>query len=382
MIKALRYFMLLSFMVVANACIEPFQPPVSDEDVRFLVVDAYINSSDGTASARLSRTLPVASPELIPHESGALVSIEDENGTRYPLAESVNGQYSGVVSNISFTKQYRLLIQTPEEKQYSSDYINLQQTPPIDSISYSFVGDGLDLEVNTHDASGNARYFRWAWTETYEYNSTFSSIYMFTPTQIVYRPFSEQIYVCWKTNASTNLLIGSTDRFKESVVSKFPIAFIPRSSIKFSRKYSIVVQQQTLTAEGYNYWSNLKKSTEQLGGLFDPLPSEIRGNIHGITNPSEKVIGFFSGGATEEKRIFLIPRQLPKGMGHYNSSDPNCPRDTILLADIPSTDRTTLLIDGIYPPGQMLTGYTTSSRSCIDCRYLGGVTQKPDFWEE
>ena len=379
--KALRYCMLLSFIALANACIEPYQPPVSDEDVRFLVVDAYINSSDGTAIAKLSRTLPVASPELIPHESGALVSIEDENGIKYPLIESANGQYSGSVSNISLTKQYRLLIQTLNDDQYSSDFINLLQTPPIDSITFSFVGDGLDLEVNTHDPSGNFRYFRWAWTETYEYNSPFSSIYMFTPTDIVYRPVSEQIYVCWKTNPSTNLLIGSTDRFEESVVSKFPIAFIPRSSIKFSRKYSILVQQQSLTAEGYNYWSNLKKSTEQLGGLFDPLPSEVRGNIHGITNPSEKVIGFFSGGSTEEKRIFLIPRQLPIGMGHYNSSNPSCVRDTILLADIPLTDRTTLLIDGVYPPGQMLTGYTTSDRSCIDCRYLGGVTQRPDFWE-
>jgi hypothetical protein len=379
--KALRYSMLVSLMAVANACIEPFQPPVSDEDVRFLVVDAYLNSSDGTASAKLSRTLPVASPEVIPQESGALVSIEDENGIKYPLIESANGQYSGSVSNISLTKQYRLLIQTLNGTQYSSDFIDLQQTPPIDSITFSFVGDGLDLEVNTHDPSGEARYFRWAWTETYEYNSTFSSIYMFTPNEIVYRPVTEQIYVCWKTNPSTNLLIGSTDRFEESVVSKFPIAFIPRSSIKFSRKYSILVQQQTLTAEGYNYWSNLKKSTEQLGGLFDPLPSEVRGNIYSTTNPSENVIGFFSGGSTEEKRLFLLPRQLPIGMGHFNSSNPSCERDTILLADIPSTDRTTLLIDGVYPPGQMLTGYTTSQRSCIDCRYLGGVTQRPDFWE-
>jgi hypothetical protein len=141
------------------------------------------------------------------------------------------------------------------------------------------------------------------------------------------------------------------------------------------------VQQQTLTTEGYNYWSNLQKSTEQLGGLFDPLPSEVSGNIHCISNPSEKVIGFFSGGSTEEKRIFLLPRQLPEGMGYYNYRNPNCIADTILLADIPATDPATLLIDGIYPPGRMLIGYTTSYASCIDCKYLGGVTQRPDFWE-
>src|SRR5687767_12091898 len=124
--KAGRCCMLLSFMVVANACIEPFQPPVSDQDARLLVVDAYINSSDGTASARLSRTLPVASPESIPHESAALVWVEDENGIKYPLIETGNGLYSGSVSNPSLTKQYRLLIQTQNNKQYTSDFITLQ----------------------------------------------------------------------------------------------------------------------------------------------------------------------------------------------------------------------------------------------------------------
>jgi hypothetical protein len=68
-------------------------------------------------------------------------------------------------------------------------------------------------------------------------------------------------------------------------------------------------------------------------------------------------------------------------MRYYNSLNPNCVADTILLADIPTTDPNTLLIDGIYPPGQLLIGYSTSYPSCIDCKYLGGVTQRPDFWK-
>jgi hypothetical protein len=372
---------LVIILATVNACIEPYEPPVNDADVRFLVVDAYINASNGTATAQLTRTLPVASAEATPVETNALVSIEEKNGAKYQLTENASGFYQGMVSNLDFNKEYRILIQTSDDKQYMSDFIFLQETPPIDSITYLFVLDGMQLAVNTHDASGHARFFRWRFTETYEYRSRFSSNQMFTPSGTIdYRPSSLQIHTCWKTAPSTTILVGSTERLTESVVSDFPVTFIPKASIKLSRTYSILVEQQTLTREGYNYWSNLQKSTEQLGGLFDPLPSEVSGNIHCTTNPSEKVIGFFSGGMIHDKRIFIKQGELPESMGFYDYRSTNCYSDTILVDQLPNILPNTLLIDAIYQ-NRALIGYTSSAPACIDCQYMGGVTYPPDFWE-
>ncbi len=369
-------------ILFTGACVEPYDPPVNDEDVRFLVVDGFINASNGVASVTLTRTQPVASDQTPPAESGAKLSIEDKNGLKYQLSESGNGMYSGIVTNVNFETQYRLLITTNNDRQYASGFISLQQTSGIDSISYRNTRDGLELSVSTHDLTGQSKYYRWKYIETYEYHSDFTSIYMFTSVGVVdYRPSLQSIYTCWKTTPSTNILIGSTERLKESVVSRFPLTVIPDGAKQLSRKYSILVQQQTLSLEEYTYWLNLQKSTERLGGLFDPLPSEVSGNLQSITNPEQTVIGFFSGGTVEEKRIFITPADLPDEMGPYNYRNPFCALDTILVADLGNYQSSTLLVDGIYPLRGPVIGYTTATKSCVDCRDWGGVTVKPDFWD-
>ncbi|MEO5600285.1 MAG: DUF4249 domain-containing protein [Cyclobacteriaceae bacterium] len=369
-------------ILITGACVEPYDPPVNDEDVRFLVVDGFINASNGVASVTLTRTQPVASDQPPPAESGAKLSIEDKNGLKYQLSESGNGMYSGIVPNVNFETQYRLLITTNNDRQYTSVFISLQQTPAIDSISYRNTKDGLELSVSAHDITGQSKYYRWKYIETYEYNSDFNSEFMFTSAGVVdYRPPSQFIYTCWKTTRSTNILVGSTERLKESVVSRFPLTVIPDGAKQLSRKYSILIRQQTLSLEGYNYWLNLQKSTERLGGLFDPLPSEVSGNLQSVTNPEQTVIGFFGGGTVDEKRIFITPADLPDEMGPYNYRNPFCVVDTILVADLGNYTSSTYLVGAIYPIRGPVIGYTTSAKPCVDCRDWGGVTVKPDFWD-
>ncbi len=366
-------------VLITCACVEPYDPPVDDTDVNYLVVDGFINASDGVVTVTLTRTLPVASTGMVPSESGAFVALEDAQGLQYPLSETKNGIYRGLALNVSFDNPYRLFIRTNDNDEYASDYITLKETPVIDSIHYSIETDGIQLAVNTHDITGKSRHYRWKYWETYEYNSRYNSTYMFDDDEVVIRPNEQSIRTCWKTNLSTNIIVGSTERLRESVVSNFPIMFIPQGSIKLSRIYSLLVQQQTLSNEGYDYWLNLQKSTENLGGLFDPLPSEVSGNIYCTTKPDETVIGFFSGSSVQEARIFLRPGDLPKEMSSYNN--PSCVLDSILLQDIGNVSRGTLLVDGIYLMGPSVVGYTTSMRECIDCTYLGGTTTRPDFWE-
>ncbi len=369
-------------ILITGACVEPYDPPLNDGDIQYLVVDGFINASNGIATVKLSRTLPVKSPDKLPSESGAFVALEDDQGTTYPLSETRNGLYRGLVSDISLMSRYRLLIRTNQKIEYFSEFIEVKKTPAIDSIHYVMARDGMDIVVNTHDVTGKTIYFRWTYVETYEYNSRFNSNYMFKGKEVVVRPNNLSIYTCWKTNLSTNIMIGSTARLKESVISNFPLTFIPQGSIKISRKYSLFVQQQSLTEQAYNYWLNLQKNTEGLGGLFDPLPSEATGNIYSASNPGEKVIGFFSGGSVEETRIFLTPDDLPKEM-NYNNYSSYCLLDTILLQDVGRVaSEGTLLVDGISSlMGPGLIGYSTSSSDCIDCISSGGNTQRPDFWE-
>ena len=366
---------------VVMGCIETYDPPLDNRDVNYLVVDGFLNASNGTANIVLTRTLPVKSKEFIPAESGASVQIVDSNGEVHPLTEINPGFYSGNVTNVDAQTRYRLSIRTYNNREYSSDLIEIVESPAIDSISYWLDNNEVVFGINSHDPTGKARYFRWKFIETYEYRSKYHSSFRFAGDEIELRTPEEFISTCWKSNPSTEILLGSTRHLSESVVSNNALLTIPFGSIKLSIKYRLFVQQQSLTEDAYNYWLNLRKSTENLGSLFDPLPSEVSGNIHSTTEPDEKVIGYFSAGTITEAVRHIGRSGFPQEATRNAGINPNCAMDTILLADIPNISHSTLLIDELFEMGIIPIGYTTSENICIDCRIHGGTTSRPPFWE-
>lgn len=375
------FWVILILTLILDACIEPYDPPLNDSDVNLLVVDGFLNTADGVAIVSLSRTLPVNSEQDIPRESGAQLFIQDGSENLYPLSEIQDGVYQGAVTGANSEERYRLVILT-RGREYTSDFVTLVETPPIDSVSWAINDGGVEFYVTTHDPSNASRYYRWKYSETYEYKIDFNSSVLFEDETIVGRPPSESIFTCWKTNGSTDIIIGTTKQLEQSVVNRFPITFIPPETIKTRIRYSLLVQQQALTEQAYQYWQSLKKNTEDLGGLFDALPSEVAGNIRSVSNPSETVIGFFGAGTVQESRIFVRRGQLPEAVVGRFFGNQSCVLDTLGLDELDQIHKpSTLLIEGIYAPGAGLIGYSIAPTYCADCRTLGGTTTRPTFWD-
>jgi hypothetical protein len=168
----------------------------------------------------------------------------------------------------------------------------------------------------------------------------------------------------------------------EDIVTNFNLRKLKAHSLELSRKYSILVRQQTLTAEAYNYWLNIQKGTEQLGSMFDPQPGQVIGNIRSIKNPDELVIGYFGAGAVTEKRIYIKPDDLPDHFADYLA--PPCVIDTIFNEDLHKFNDPDQLISGVYDQtGIAIIGFTTAEETCIDCRDIAqGVNYKPWFWQD
>src|SRR5690606_22122937 len=117
----------------------------------------------------------------------------------------------------------------------------------------------------------------------------FPSTLMLVNGQVVMRPVEEYIHRCWATNVSKNILVGSSDKFSTDIIDHYPIVYVPAGR-KLSEKYSILVSQQAITREAYEYWLQMQQTTETLGNLFDPMPYELTGNIHCTSDPSQKVL--------------------------------------------------------------------------------------------
>ena len=196
----------------------------------------------------------------------------------------------------------------------------------------------------------------------------------------------EDIFTCWASAPSTGIIIKSTENQTDNTVKAFGIADLPKGSVKLGIKYSILVEQQALTREAYNYWKDIVETSENLGGLFDPLPWQVKGNIRCVSHPEEIVVGYFGGGSTSSRRYFLTPGDVPLAMTYIPVF--RCRTDTISLEDIAAFKGP--IISGVYDliSGDLL-GYSTGSLvdrdspyyACVDCRASGGVTSEPDFWE-
>ena len=178
---------------------------------------------------------------------------------------------------------------------------------------------------------------------------------------------------------STKISITSSVRLVDDVVHQFPVTFLPKGSSKISIKYSTLIKQRAVSKKEYDYLEQLQKTTESLGGLFDPQPSQVLGNIRNLNNPLAPVLGYFSAGTTVEERLFIDYYDLPDDLRKIPPVV-GCSQDTVYNAGLVNLSGTVYLGSAIYS-GPSIIGYTKSTASCADCRTKGGVTTQPPFWE-
>jgi hypothetical protein len=394
-----RYFNKAAYIIIAGTlaltcCTKPYNPPAIKGATGYLVVEGVIDAGNDTTKFQLSRTVGLGSDTTLSPVTGATVVIQGNDNSSYPLNGNSSGIYSAPPLGLNASTQYRIDIKTPDGKEYQSDYVPVKITPSIDSVSTVIEPSGLQVNVNTHDPANNTRYYRWNYTETWEFHAKYFSDYESNGDTVLYRQPADQIYFCYSSDNATNILLGSSAKLTQDVISTAPITFVPATSEKVETDYSILVRQYALTSDAYNFWTNLKKNTEQLGSIFDALPSQIDGNIHCLTDPNEPVIGYVSASTITTQRIFVNNTTLPST---WVATYPyQCVLDSFLF-------RTTLNGQVVYPEDQYFNwkkgapqgewvpisaivqmgiaiGHTGTYRECGDCSVRGSLI-KPSYWQ-
>lgn len=350
----------------------------------YLVVEGLINSGEGPTNIQLSRTTKLADTTVLKPESGAQVMVEGDDNIHYFLAEKEAGVYSVDQSTLNINNKYRLLIHTSNGKEYASEYVPVKQTPQIDSVSWKKENGQVIISVSTHSPQNN-KYYRWEYEETWEYHSYFESRLKFENGRIIRRDSADNIFRCWHIVNSPTILLGSSVRLAEDVIADYPIMIFPIGSEKTRFLYSISVKQYAIDKEAYEFWSLLKKNTQQIGGIFDALPSELTGNIACLTDPKEQVIGYISAGSVTRKRIFISYTDLlPEhwySMPFTECMQWNTKPDSATLNYYFGTysDLFTPL-DSNYAIPVGFDGIGRAETSCADCREKGGTNKKPSYW--
>lgn len=382
MLASLFYTLLTA---LGPGCKQPFTSPAITNLPSYLVVDGYLNAGNDSSYITLSRTRGLDSALKAIPELNAQVTVLGASGTIYPLLEISNGRYTAAALNLNPAENYQLQVLTQDGKKYLSDSISVVLTPAIDSISWKMDSTGTDnklgvtIYANTHDALNKTWYYRWDYVETWEYHSLFESWNYYSNGQVLARNVDSLIDICWFSQPSSNITIATSAYLSQDVIFEKPLVFIPQRTQKLGVRYSILVRQYGMTKLAFEYWDNLKKNTELTGSIFDPQPSQVAGNFHCQSDRAEPVLGYVSASTSQQSRIFINARVLPK-WDYQTVPVSGCSQ--ILVTE----DSFTYYFGGRGyvpmfkkpPPGPV--GYWSALPPCVDCTLQGGKTQRPSFW--
>jgi hypothetical protein len=363
----------IGILVFTSGCTQSYTPPATKGVNKYLVVDGLIIPGPDSTIFTLSNSANLSSPNGPTPEIGAQVLVEGSTGFSRQLPELGNGRYGTDSLPLDTSQQYRIDISTINGNHYLSDFVPLVQSPPIDSVSWKQLNDGVEIYVSSHDAQNLVKYYRWEFVETWEYHTNYDAIVIDSGGAIVDRDPNEQDYNCWSSSNSSDIIIGSSVNLNQALIYEQPLTLIPTSSVKLSDNYSILVKQFGMTKDAYAFWQNLKTNTEELGTLFEPQPSEVAGNIHCTNNPSLPVLGYVSAGNSQDSRIFINNLQL-NNWGYFVT----CTDTTVFISDFYLK-----YVKIGYVPYQkfQVSEVKIAQAPCVNCALAGpGNTLKPPFW--
>jgi hypothetical protein len=373
-----KEWLTLAFAIIVLGCRKPYNPPAINAPNGYLVVEGVINPGSDSTIIKLSRTVNISGNVTVNPVTGAVVNVVSDQNASFPLTESGSGNYISPGLSLDVTHQYRLNIKTSDGKQYQSALEQVVITPPIDSIGFNITtvpDTGVQIYVNTHDPTNTIKYYRWDYDENWEFHSRFVSNFISTGTTLALRGPSEYVAICYTSDVSSDIALGSSAKLRQATLYQSPLAFISSKSEKIEARYRISVRQYALSSGAYVFWQDLKKNTEQLGSIFDAQPSQAPGNITCITNPAEPVVGYVGICTVSTKTEEIDERNLPAWVPTYPYT---CSLDT---AKGPAL---AFVID--YPDIYLATdldshsgNYLYTSRECADCTIRGSLTPPP-FW--
>lgn len=394
------YLTIIAF--IANSCIEPYDIKTTTTFESALVIEATITNEFKYQEINLSKTFQLEDNGPLA-ESGANVKIVDDGQNTYNFREISPGKY---VSYTEFkalpNKNYQLQIITSDGKSYSTTPTPLTNSTQIDNLYASKEIDDLGFEkisifVDSFDPTGNSKYYRYEYEETYKIIAPKWSEYDLVVTSNV-PPFRiEKVFktreerVCYKTEYSNSIIQNETIGFSEDRVFKFPVRVLSKDNAIISHRYSILVKQYVQSLDAFTFYKTLKKLSGSESLFSQNQPGFFNGNVFSVDDPNEKVIGFFEVSSVSSKRMYfnfldLFPGEpLPP---YFTDCVPYAPTNKF-YANEPS-DLFNLINSGsvkyymanVTPTPNSDEGpYLVVSPECGDCTRLG-TNIKPDFWVE
>jgi hypothetical protein len=367
--------------ISTDSCIYPYYPEIKDVQ-ELLAIDGHIIKGLKVQTITITRSTAYNKIRFLP-ELGCLVKVVDDKGKVFNFSETGKGIYSAEIPDdlIQYNTSYQLFVTTPGNQNYESTPELLLQDTPVDSVycneepgQTAATGnmEGIQFYVDIKAKEGNARNYRWVMEETYEYHRTYPMEVKYdgTKKKVIVLPINnDTMQVCYVTKPVGGYYSSSTANLRLNEKKRIPLNYVSNRNPRLKYRYSLLVNQYSLSESAFNYFNTQKMELQESGGLYEVQPLQTTSNLINSDVPDEKVLGYFWASSFSQKRVFSLP---PYHFFFWSYCLPH----TIDWNAVGHAD---------YYPSFYITKIEgveyTAENECFDCTQTGGVTQVPEFWK-
>ena len=294
--------------VFAQACIKQVDVATRNEKP-ILVVEGDVSTDSVPYTVKLTYSGPITYSDAIPDqylEKDAVVTISDDNGHTTPLSYTTQGVYQTTDPSIigKVGTSYSVTVLLKDGRRYISKPEKIKTALPISAIDVSFVNKFdfnlptyMNIAIDTKDPAGEENYYRWtyqAWIlrQTHGVGCGFGCVIF---------EYCYQHYVENDLHILSDADVNGND-IKNQTVGR---AYI----YTFGNPY-LEIGQVSLTREAYQFWKAYQDQQTRTGGILDPLPAAIKGNVYNAANANDFALGYFSASAITHKKVILVPYSI------------------------------------------------------------------------
>lgn len=307
----------LLFLVFLASCEELYFPKLESMP-GLLVVESHITNDPKMNYVKISTTNGFYENITNTSLAGISVKLIEIGGKTITAVDNGKGVFKFLETSKP-GKDYQLKISYQKDI-YESDTVRMPSLPSIDDvyslykISKTYRTDAFGPPVLI-ETPGREIYIDAPITQTlqyYRFNWRAVLLWGITPppTPLGYPPATYG----WNSLYDRDLInLAGQKRFSDATqIKKHPILSIPYdyriyldSEGKNENGWIIIIDQYGIAKNSFDFYEEFNKQLTAEGHLFDPVLTQINGNIYCTSDPAKKALGYFEVNSYRQHRFYF-----------------------------------------------------------------------------
>lgn len=308
-----KYSLLILGFIVLLSCKKVYEPDINN-DKSALVIQGLMTNIPGQLSVRITKAVPYDSADSYLPVRHANVFIYDDLWNMVMLTDNGFGIYENSDAKCVPGRKYFLKVSAPDGNTYESSLQSLPQKMFQDSIYANAVvqdtyvqtssGDYLKTQVRGMETFTDLRSTSTEFPKV-RYDVRYTVLYVYIPPGV---PMPPTVY-CWKTFNPNSMINVTSSKFDKAVglAPKHNLAFFRTTMYEYDQREGVAlagwllhVKKYSMNSEAHQFYLKAKSQLEASGKIFDPVPSQVLGNMKCVTDPKKLVFGFFEVSYAEQ----------------------------------------------------------------------------------